>query len=347
MEYLGIDVSKHQGIIDWDKVKTSDVKFAVLRCGYGTNKASQDDVQWVRNATECERLGIPYDTYLYSYADCVESSKSEAEHVLRLLNGRNFNGIVFYDLEDKNTAKCSPKTLGDMAEAFCNIITAAGYKVGIYANKYWFTSKLTDERFNKWPKWVAQYNNVCTYSGDKMMWQYSSSGSVNGISGRVDMNIRYTDLPGQSTSPVINTDPYAGKTNEELAQMVINGELGNGEERKQRLGARYNDVQNAVNTLLNPPKPVRKSNEEIAQEVISGLWGNGDDRKNRLTAAGYDYNAIQSIINEKCKPKRKSNEEVAREVLQGKWGNGNTRKQKLKAAGYDYNTIQNIVNRLM
>jgi LysM repeat protein len=134
------------------------------------------------------------------------------------------------------------------------------------------------------------------------MWQYSSSGSVNGISGRVDMNIRYTDLPGQSTSPVINTDPYAGKTNEELAQMVINGELGNGEERKQKLGARYNDVQNAVNALLNPPKPARKSNEEIANEVLAGKWGNGADRKNRLANAGYDYNAIQAIINKSVTP---------------------------------------------
>lgn len=307
MELFGIDVSKHQGVIDWEKVKNSGVQFAIIRCGYGTDKTANDDIQWERNASECERLGIPYGVYLYSYSDSVEKSRSEAQHVLRLVKNHKFNYPIFYDLEDKITSKCNAKLLGDMAQAFCEIINNAGYKVGIYANKYWLTSKLVDPRFNNWDKWVAQYNNTCTYNGNKVMWQYSSCGAVNGINGRVDVNKCYVDYVGQNqqiNTPVINivSDPLANKTNEELARMVINGELGNGEERKQRLGARYNDVQNAVNALLAPPKPVRKSNEEIAREVLAGKWGNGTDRKNRLTAAGYDYNTIQAIINKSAAP---------------------------------------------
>jgi len=93
-----------------------------------------------------------------------------------------------------------------MAEIFCNAIEKAGYWAGIYANTSWFTNKLTDSRFNKWVKWIAQYNTTCTYEGKHDMWQYSSSGKINGITGNVDMNYCYTDYPG-----LINTKPSISK----------------------------------------------------------------------------------------------------------------------------------------
>ena len=122
MELFGVDVSKHQGVIDWEKVKNSGVQFAIIRCGYGTDKTSNDDIQWERNASECEKLGIPYGVYLYSYSDSVEKSRSEAQHVLRLVKNHKFNYPIFYDLEDNITRKCDAKLLGDMAQAFCEII---------------------------------------------------------------------------------------------------------------------------------------------------------------------------------------------------------------------------------
>lgn len=192
----GIDVSAYQGKIDWQKVKASGIKFAILRCGFGSDMAKQDDSQFKRNADECARLGIPFGVYLFSYANTKEKAKSEADHVLRLVKGMKLSYPIFYDLEDADTTqKCSAKEIGDFAEIFCNAIEKAGYKPAIYANKYWFTSILTDSRFNKWDKWVAQYASKCTYSGKYTMWQYSSKGSVPGIAGSVDMNLCYVDYP--------------------------------------------------------------------------------------------------------------------------------------------------------
>ena len=194
MKLKGIDVSKHQGRIDWNKVKSAGIQVAILRCGYGADIASQDDAQFQRNYAEAKRVGIKVGIYLYSYADTLSEAKSEAAHVIRLLKGKSIDFPVFYDLEDANTTgRCSSKLIGDMAQAFCDAISAAGYKVGIYANKYWFTSKLTDARFNQWDKWVAQYYSECTYQGKYVGWQYTSSGKVDGIVGRVDMNEFYTD----------------------------------------------------------------------------------------------------------------------------------------------------------
>lgn len=192
----GIDVSHHQGTIDWQKVKNDGIDFAIIRCGYGGNYTSYDDRQWLRNVSECERLGIPYGVYLYSYSENVEDAKSEAAHVLRLLKGHNPVYGVYYDLEDENTTgKVSNTTIGTIAKTFCDQISASGYKVGIYASKYWWQSKLTSSVFKneKWSKWVAQYNTSCTYEGTYDMWQCTSEGTVDGINGPVDLNFWMTD----------------------------------------------------------------------------------------------------------------------------------------------------------
>ena len=98
-----IDVSYHNGTIDWEKVKAAGVDGAILRCGYGDNIASQDDKQWKRNADECTRLGIPFGAYLYSYAKSTAQAKSEAEHALRLIKGYKLSYPVYYDLEEHGT----------------------------------------------------------------------------------------------------------------------------------------------------------------------------------------------------------------------------------------------------
>ena len=194
---LGIDVSEHNsGIhnhetdktpidIDWEKVKADGVDFAIIRCGWGMNYTSQDDLTWERNASECERLGIPYGVYIYSYADSTERAKSEAEHVLRLIEGHNLSYPVFYDMEDNSTLGAD---LAEIATTFCSIIEGAGYPVGVYANLNWWNNYLTDGCFDNWYKWVAQYNTTCNYKGEYTMWQFTSSGTVDGITGACDMN---------------------------------------------------------------------------------------------------------------------------------------------------------------
>ena len=186
----GIDVSEHQNVIDWAKVKNAGVDYAIVRCGYGMDQADQDDDYWKLNADACVQYGIPFGTYLYSYADSVEKAKSEAEHVLRLVDGYNLSYPIYYDLEESSVRnKLSSSQIADIAETFCDIIEDAGYEVGIYSNTDWFTNYLTDSRFDQWDKWVAQYNSECTYKGVYEMWQCSSKGIVDGISGYTDLNI--------------------------------------------------------------------------------------------------------------------------------------------------------------
>lgn len=187
----GIDVSRYQGTIDWEAAQADGVEFAIIRCGYGQDYESQDDPYWEINADACTELGIPFGTYLYSYADTVEKAISEAEHVLRLVEGYDLSYPVYYDLEDDSLSGLSASELAAIAEAFCSTIEEAGYEAGVYARLTWFNSKLTDDVFDQYEKWVAQWNTSCTYDGEYTMWQCSSSGQVDGIIGPVDLNIDF------------------------------------------------------------------------------------------------------------------------------------------------------------
>lgn len=197
----GIDVSSWQGRIDWDKVKAAGIDFAIIRCGYGMDQTDQDDEYFEFNASECERVGIPYGVYIYSYADSVYRAESEADHVLRLIQGHSLSYPVYFDMEDASTLSVGKDGLAAIATAFCSKITAAGYPVGIYANLNWWTNYLTDPCFDNWYRWMAQYNSSCSYTGTYAMWQYTSSGTVDGISGRVDMNYQIGWPQDHGTTP--------------------------------------------------------------------------------------------------------------------------------------------------
>ena len=192
----GIDVSTHQGRIDWERVKAAGVAFAILRCGFGSDMPSQDDKQFARNVAECERVGMPYGVYLYSYADSVAKAESEARHMLRLLDGKRPLYPIYYDLEDGGTTgRCDNATILKIAQTFVGAMEAAGYWTGIYANLHWHNTRLTDAWYDGCTRWVAQYNDRCTYKGEYGMWQYASDGKIDGIAGGVDMNWCYVDYP--------------------------------------------------------------------------------------------------------------------------------------------------------
>ena len=198
----GIDVSEHNRTIDWEAVKNDGVKFAIIRVGYGNDLTNQDDKYWLRNVSECERLGIPYGVYIYSYAKNADMARSEADHVLRLIKGHELSYPVYFDMEAAGQLDATggdSEKLAEIASAFCDKIEDAGYAAGIYANKYWFNHYLTDPAFDNWTHWVAEYSaSQCTYDGDYDMWQLASGGRVNGIDypaddegGRVDVNLMY------------------------------------------------------------------------------------------------------------------------------------------------------------
>lgn len=194
----GIDVSEHQGRIDWNAVKASGIDFAILRVGFGAPSwGGRVDYQFNRNISECERLGIPYGVYIYSYAFDNQQAADEASMVINCLSGHNPRLPVYYDLEDNSIIANGRQTgIASRAQVFCNRISAAGYEPGIYANLNWFNNILTDSVFksSSWDHWIAQYNSQCDYTGNYSFWQYKSNGKVPGINGNVDMNYAYVDV---------------------------------------------------------------------------------------------------------------------------------------------------------
>ncbi|MEJ8738641.1 GBS Bsp-like repeat-containing protein, partial [Erysipelotrichaceae bacterium HCN-30851] len=195
-----IDISEHNGKINWNKVAASGVDGVILRVGYGwsENLSDQRDKRFIENAKELERLGIPYGVYLFSYESSEKGAIREAEYTLDLIKGRKISLPVFYDLEYSSyVGSLSKSTYVKMAKAYCKKISSAGYTPGIYANLNYWNTKLNDSSLDKYVKWVAQYNSNngqaghCDYTKPYKMWQYTSVGKVNGISGNVDLNAWY------------------------------------------------------------------------------------------------------------------------------------------------------------
>lgn len=184
-----IDVSEWQGVIDWNKAKPH-IDGAILRCGCGT---SYDDKQWERNVKECERLGIPYGVYLYSYAKDVNAARKEAEHVLRMVKGHKLSLPIYFDAEQSGTERYAHTT----AATFCPIIEAAGYRVGIYSTAAWFNNYIGLPQYTRW---VAAWgtNNGRPQKRPNVenmgMWQYTSVGKIDGVNGNVDVSLCYLNI---------------------------------------------------------------------------------------------------------------------------------------------------------
>ena len=296
MKIKGIDVSKHNGIIDWKKVKAGGVEFAILRIGYGGSAPVKDE-RFEENYKNAGANGIKVGVYLYSYADSESDLIKEYESVIKWLEGRHLDLPVYYDVEDKKMSGLSKSVLSNYVKTFCDKIENAGYWAGIYANKNWLETKLDMNKLNRFTVWLAQWSSNPTYQGSYGLWQYTSDGSVNGINGRVDMNYQIKELGGSVN--ITSDNENSKKSNEEIATEVIAGKWGNGTDRKNKLtnaGYDYNTIQKLVNQKLS-----KKSNEEIATEVIAGKWGNQPERQKRLEKAGYNYKEIQKIVNERLK----------------------------------------------
>lgn len=251
MKIKGIDVSKHQGAINWAKVKADEIEFAIIRIGYGGSAPVKDE-QFENNYKNARANGVKVGVYIYSYADSESDVKKEYEAVINWLGGRALDLPVYYDVEDKKMNGLSKSTLSSYVKTFCDKIEDAGYWAGIYANKSWLETKLDMNTLKDYTVWLAQWASTPTYKGSYAMWQYSDNGSVNGISGRVDMNYQLAELGGKAGStPSSNTS--SKKSNEEIANEVIAGKWGNGNARKTALinaGYNYNAIQSIVNQKM-------------------------------------------------------------------------------------------------
>ena len=188
----GIDVSKHQGKIDWHRVKNSGVDFAILRAGYGKYD-NQKDERFEENYSNAKNAGIKLGAYHYSYAKSVDDAKKEAEIFLKWISGKQFEYPVAFDVEEKSQSDKGKQFVSDVIRAFCETVEKAGYYVCVYSNKYWLDNYVDDDCKRKYDTWLAQWSDKATYGGNYGIWQYSSQGEIDGISGRVDVDESYKD----------------------------------------------------------------------------------------------------------------------------------------------------------
>ena len=296
MAIKGIDVSEFQGNIDWDKVKNSGVEFAILKLGniYDYD-ANYKDSKFDTNYKNAKAKGIKVGVYIYNYCNTVDTLKKGLEWAIKKLNGKKLDLPFYLDMEDKDIQGETKETLTNQCNEFAKYVESKGYQAGVYANVNWLKNELNPNDFDKKISvWVAQYYKECQYTGKYDIWQYASDGSVSGISGNCDMNYLYNeDIIKES-----ETDTSDKKTIDELAEEVIDGKWGDGEDRKTKLekaGYDYDAVQDRVNEILSRPK---KSITEVAKDVIDGKYGNGETRKKKLEAEGYNYDTVQAKVNQ-------------------------------------------------
>lgn len=191
MRSKGIDVSEHQGHIDWAKVAKDGVQFAVIRAGYGRELSQKDDY-FEQNYTAAKKAGIQVGAYWYSYADSLKRAEEEAKTCLKVLEGKKFDLPIFFDQEyEKSILALSSKTRTDIILKFLEIIQAAGRKCGLYSSTNFITTKLQASRLRQYPLWIAEYGSKLHYPGTVWAWQYTSTGRVSGIKGHVDCNHGY------------------------------------------------------------------------------------------------------------------------------------------------------------
>ena len=186
----GIDISEFNGSVDIAALQ-GQVDFVIIRCGYGSDYANQDDPQFEANVKKCQAAGIPWGTYLYSYAKTKAMAQSEAAHTLRLLQGRRPPYGVWYDVEDSSLP--SGTAIIDNCVAYCQAMEEAGCYCGIYSFLYWLQTRLNSPRLDPYDKWVAQWNSQLDYQGPVGLWQFTDRLMLNGKA--FDGNWAYKDYP--------------------------------------------------------------------------------------------------------------------------------------------------------
>lgn len=250
-----IDVSEHQGRIDFNKVKADGIDGVIIRAGFGKGNVDERFRENIEGAINAgfKNLGV----YWFSYAYTVEMAKREAQYCNDVIAAYKdkLNLGVYFDWEydsmnyaKKNHAVMNRDLITDMNKVFCQRIEELGYIAGYYVNYDYERNYIISSILKYYKKWYAQYSN--NRESDCYIWQYASTGRVNGIAGNVDMN----ELIGSMPDAKPNTAPKpAKKTNEQIAQEVIEGKWGNGYSRKNRLkkaGYDYEAVQAVVNSIL-------------------------------------------------------------------------------------------------
>lgn len=197
---LGIDVSKWNGEIDWEIVKAEGVDFAIIRCGYRGSSSGWliEDPFFYKNLTGAKKAGVKVGLYFFTQATSPVEAVEEASMVVSLLGDTEIDYPVFIDIEGAggngraDNLDAAARTA--IANAFCRTIRNAGLDAGVYSSRYWYYNNLNADELDTLRIWLAEYRDTPLYTGRYDMWQYTSSGSVAGIEGRVDLNVSYLGI---------------------------------------------------------------------------------------------------------------------------------------------------------
>lgn len=241
----GLDLSEHNGNVDFTKVKNSGISFVILRVGWIGNKENHTlDKKFEEYYNNAKANGLKVGFYVYSYVENETAMLSAINWIRNKISGKTRELPIFLDVEDKQISGLSKELQTNLCKYFCDNFENSG----VYANLDWFKNKLNVSELTNYKIWLAQWTSASMHSADFKvdLWQYSSKGKVDGITGKVDMNY--------CLNCEENTEQITGQLSLiDIANAVIRGEFGNGEERKTRLknaGYNYDEVQAKVNELM-------------------------------------------------------------------------------------------------
>ena len=269
----GIDISEFNGDVDIQALK-GQVEFVIIRCGYGSDYPNQDDAQFENNVRKCQAAGIPWGTYLYSYAQNTDMARSEAAHTLRLLNGRKPPYGVWYDVEDSSLP--SGTAIIDNCVAYCQVIEEAGCYCGIYSFLYWLQTQLNSPRLDPYDKWVAQWSSSLDYTKPYGMWQFTNSLVLNGKA--FDGDWAYKDYPALT----------GGEEEDDMTQEEV-VKLARAEAQKV-----YAENEEKYKTIASAPSWARAAIQQVYEEL--GLAGTGGSGANTRIDASDTYVRTLAVI---------------------------------------------------
>lgn len=302
MAKLGPDISSWQDNIDIREL-ANHCDFFIFRSHAGIS----EDSKAARNVDLAIDSGKPYGLYIYSYALNTARATQEAANVVAFANSRRVRPkFLVIDMEDADGYKArngmpSNETLREICRVECEAFEAAGYYAMVYASSSWFKGKLAgiEQRFDKWeahwPTSGGRQRGMDTDpSGESAancgIWQFTSEGHLPGYNGNLDMNYLYKDiiLGGDTPAPQPAPAPSVEGSTLDLVTRVMRGEFGDGDDRKNNLGNRYDEVQDFINHIYSASVAV------LVGEVKEGRYGIGDQRKIVL---GSRYDEVQNAVN--------------------------------------------------
>ena len=283
LKVRGIDVSMHQGNIDFEKVKNSGVKFVIIRCNNWneiTNQVEKDPC-FERNYKAAKAAGFDIGAYYYTWECSASGAARDAELCMSYLKGKKFEYPIYFDLEWSKAFAQGKATCDAMVRALCGRLEDNGYFAGLYISRIPLQTYISPDVASSYSLWIAEYGAKCNYDGLFGMWQYSSTGRISGINGDVDLDECYVDYPTLIKSGGFNGYPKPEPAKELDTSGFKRGDKSLGvyylKQRLKVLGYNVDDTQGfgggtekAVNKLLTlwGYKPNGIAGEKFAEFVM-------------------------------------------------------------------------------